>query len=111
MDEQPWPLSARLNVEEWELDVVRMTAARIRTDDRQELESELTLHLLRIKRKHRFRVRHWRAYLKASMHNRAVNWIRDRQRQQSHRVELDAAAKEDEVCARHIIVITRSAPS
>jgi DNA-directed RNA polymerase specialized sigma24 family protein len=88
--------SDQLVVEPWELDLVRMAAARIRTTDREELVSELTLHLLHVKREHKSRVRHWRAYLKASLHNRAVNWIRDRQRQQAGVIELDAAGGEEE---------------
>jgi RNA polymerase sigma factor (sigma-70 family) len=88
--------SDQLVVEPWELGLVRMTAARIRTTDREELVSELTLHLLHVKRKHKSRVRHWRAYLKASLHNRAVNWIRDRQRQQARAIELDVAGGEEE---------------
>jgi DNA-directed RNA polymerase specialized sigma24 family protein len=96
MGEETWPGSTGLNVERWELDLVRMAAARIRTTDREELVSELTLHLLHVKRDHKSRVRHWRAYLKASLHNRAVNWIRDRQRQQAGVIELDAAGGEDE---------------
>src|SRR5438034_10614426 len=86
--------------EPWELELVRMTAARFRTTEREELEADLALHLLRVKRLHRRRVRHWKAYLAAALRNKASNWVRDRQRHERGRADLDAPEGRDESLAR-----------
>jgi DNA-binding PucR family transcriptional regulator len=96
MDKSSCTYSTTLNIERWEQDLVRLTAARIRTTDREELEAELSSHLLHVKRRHRRRVRHWKAYLRTALENRAKNWIRDSQQNSSGMVSLDAPEGSDE---------------
>src|SRR6266566_4132658 len=96
----PKPDSSRVHCELWELELVRMTAARFRTTEREELEADLALHLLRVKRLHRRRVGHWKAYLAAALRNKASNWIRDRQRHGRGRTDLDAPVGGDESLTR-----------
>jgi RNA polymerase sigma factor (sigma-70 family) len=89
-----------LNLELWELELVRRTAARIRTLERDDLESELALHLIRVKRRQRARAHLWKAYLTTALRNKAANWIRDRQRHERSVTHLDASVTNDESMAR-----------
>ena len=99
MDDQK-PDSSKGLCEPWELELVRMTAARFRTTEREELEADLALHLLRVKRLHLAQVGHWRAYLAAALRNKASNWVRDRQRHGRDCVDLDAPLNDDESLTR-----------
>jgi len=94
------PDSITPNLDLWELELVRRTAARIRTFERDDLESELALHLIRVKRRHRANAHHWKAYLTSALRNKAANWIRDRQRHERFVTHLDASAANDEPMAR-----------
>jgi RNA polymerase sigma factor (sigma-70 family) len=104
MDGQQQPDSSRGHCEAWELQLVRMTAARFRTTEREELEAELALHLLRVKRFHRARAEHWKAYLAAALRNKASNWIRDRQRRERDRAHLDVPVSDEESPTRADVV-------
>src|SRR5437773_1399082 len=86
--------------EPWELQLVRMTAARFRTTDRDELEADLALHLLRVKRQHQARAKHWKTYLAAALRNKASNWVRDRQRHERNRAAFDVPFEDEESLAR-----------
>ncbi len=66
----------RERVEDWELDLVRQLTASFRRSDSADLESDLMLHLLALKRQSR-EVENWRAYLRVALRNRARNWLRD----------------------------------
>lgn len=94
------PNPVPLNLELWELELVQRTAARIRTFERDDLESELALHLIHVKRRHRARAHHWKGYLTTALRNKAANWIRNRQRQERHVTHLDASVTNDEPMAR-----------
>src|SRR5919106_3752853 len=77
-----------LNIGHWE-DLVKQTAARIRTPERLELEAELRLHLLRIIRSRKRRVRNWKAFLATALRNKAINWARDWQHRERRTTSLD----------------------
>ena len=66
----------RLQVEPWELGLVKQVAHTYRTD-REELEAELFRRLTEIKVKHQSRAREWKAFLARSLYNAANNFVRD----------------------------------
>jgi DNA-directed RNA polymerase specialized sigma24 family protein len=70
--------------ETWEVGLVERTARGIDTNEREELIAELMLHLLQLKRAHQRRARHWKAFLRTSIRNRALNWVRHLQVQRTH---------------------------
>jgi RNA polymerase sigma factor (sigma-70 family) len=82
-------------IESWELGLVKAAARRIRTTDRDELESELARHLLRLKRHPPSGIRNWRAFVNKALRNKAVNWIRDQQAREERLVALDKLSEED----------------
>jgi DNA-directed RNA polymerase specialized sigma24 family protein len=67
----------RLQVEVWEMEVVKQVAHAYRTDH-EELEAELVARLVDLKIKHRARARDWRAFLARSLYNAAKNFVRDK---------------------------------
>ena len=82
-------------IEPWEMALVKTTAQGIRTTDRDELESELARHLLRLKRHPPSGIQDWKALVKKALRNKAVNWIRDRQAREKRMTTLDESRKED----------------
>jgi RNA polymerase sigma factor (sigma-70 family) len=106
MDEPPKTPPEPLDIEPWEQALVRQAAARIRTTDREELEAELRVHLFRVKRRHKRRARDWRAFLARVLHNKARNWIRDRQHDDRYVTPLtrpEASESEERLIRRHVI--------
>jgi DNA-directed RNA polymerase specialized sigma24 family protein len=91
---QATPLGATF--EPWERELVQLTARRIRTTERDELESELSRHLLRLRDHHPDGIRDWRAFLATSLRNKAVNWIRDQHAREKRLVALDESRKDDD---------------
>jgi RNA polymerase sigma factor (sigma-70 family) len=69
----------RGELEPWERDLVKAAAKAIRTNHRDDLESDLMIHLLRLKRQPPPRIRNWEAFLRTALRNKAKNWIRDQQ--------------------------------
>jgi DNA-directed RNA polymerase specialized sigma24 family protein len=96
MDSGTGQSSSETNIEEWERDLVRLVAARIRTTDREELTAELHRHLLQVKRRHRRRAKYWKAYLRTALENKAKNWIRDREQDNAIMVSGDTETDLDE---------------
>jgi RNA polymerase sigma factor (sigma-70 family) len=66
-------------LEPWEIALVHTVTAAIRTAERDDLESDLAIHLLRIKARWAGKARNWRAFAATALRNKAKNWIRDRQ--------------------------------
>jgi RNA polymerase sigma factor (sigma-70 family) len=69
-----------------------MIARHIDTPDREELNAELMLHLLHVKRTHRHRARHWRGFLRTALRNKALNWVRS---EQTRRARLQPVQQRD----------------
>jgi len=69
--------------------LVRSVAARIRTTDREELESVLAIHLFEIKARFGRTALNWRAFAGTALRNKASNWIRDRQLLSGRLTSLD----------------------
>jgi RNA polymerase sigma factor (sigma-70 family) len=65
-------------IEPWELELLRATAQRFRTPDREELEAELSRKLLQVKSQLLSSIRNWKAYLRTVLRNTAINFVRDR---------------------------------
>ena len=82
-------------LEDWEYMLVRSVAARIRTTEREDLESVLAIHLLEIKTRFGTSARNWRAFATTSLRNKASNWIRDRQLLEGRLVSLEPKGTED----------------
>jgi DNA-directed RNA polymerase specialized sigma24 family protein len=85
----PW------NVEPWESDLIKATARRIRTTERDELEGTLALHTLSLKRRRLRGIRHWEAFLRKALLNKARNWVRDQQAREKRMVALDQPPEPD----------------
>lgn len=81
-------------IEPWEMALVKMTARRIRTTERDDLESELAVHLMRLKRNPSPVIQDWKALVKKALRNKAINWIRDRQAAEKRMTTLDASREE-----------------
>ena len=69
--------SARQAVELWEVQLVRQTAQKIRTRERDDLEAELLRKLMQLKSRKLAGVDNWKAYLRTSLRNAALNYIRE----------------------------------
>ena len=82
-------------LEDWEYALIRSVAARIRTTDRDDLESVLSIHLLRLKARFETTARNWRAFATTALRNKASNWIRDRQLAESRLTPLDRAQSDE----------------
>jgi DNA-directed RNA polymerase specialized sigma24 family protein len=83
-------------IERWELDLVEATAKRIRTMERDELQSELAVHLLRLKRRRALGVRNWPTFLKTALRNKALTWIRNWQNERKRLVSLGQPIEQDD---------------
>ena len=94
---------------QWELKLTRSIAARFRTTERDELEADLALHLLHVRR-HRARAKHWKAYLTAALRNKASNWIRDRKRHERAHADLDAPVDDEQLLTRGDRIVAPDAP-
>jgi DNA-directed RNA polymerase specialized sigma24 family protein len=75
---------------------VKITAQRIRTTERDDLESELARRLLQLKRYPPSRVRNWDAFVAMVLRHKAANWIRDRQTREVRMVALDESREQDD---------------
>jgi hypothetical protein len=84
----------RLQVEGWEMEVVKQVAHAYRTD-REELEAELVRRLVELKIKHQARARDWRAFLARSLYNAANNFVRTRNLRESKMQSLESDDIED----------------
>ena len=80
-------------IQPWESALVKEAARRIRTTERDQLESELSLHVVLLKRRQLRGIRNWAAFLRKALHNKARNWIRDHQARQQKMVSLDEPPK------------------
>ena len=83
-------------LEDGEYALVRSVATRIRTTERDDLESVLAIHLLQLKARFGKTASDWRAFLGTALRNKASNWIRDRQLAESRHRPLDIGRGEDE---------------
>ena len=71
---RPAATPSSVQVEKWEMDVVRSVAWSYRTSpDHEEIEAELFKHLLDLKIKRLTGIRDWRGYLARSLYNAAVS--------------------------------------
>jgi len=77
------------NVESWEREILKSVAQRIDTGERDELEAELLLELLRLKSRSLPRARNPKAFLRSALRNRAVDWIQEQQAEQKRTTSLD----------------------
>ena len=97
---------------QWELALARQIAQSRRTADRDELESDLTLHLAKLQHR-RHDVRDWKAFLITALNRRADNWLRDLRRKGEPLTSLDAPRRvtgEEEVTAFDIVPHSDPAP-
>jgi len=69
---------------------VREVAASFQTTDPAALESDLMLHLLRLKRRPPRGVQNWEALLRTALHNKSAQWIRDHPNVDVESTSLDA---------------------
>ena len=79
----------REGFELWERELVKTIAARIRTTDRDDLESVLAIHLWELKKRFASAARSWKAFARTALRNKAANWIRDRQLAEKRATSLE----------------------
>jgi DNA-directed RNA polymerase specialized sigma24 family protein len=84
----------RVQVEVWEMEVVKQVAHAYRTDY-EELEAELLGRLLELKIKHQAQARKWRAYVARSLYNAANNFVRNKNLRESKMQSLEPDDPED----------------
>jgi len=80
----------RRSIERRDVELVQGVAASFQTTDPAGLESDLMLHLLRLKRHPPRGLRNWEAHLSVALHNKALNWIRDHPSPTQDFTSLDA---------------------
>lgn len=85
-----------VRIESWEVTLVKVAARCIDTRERDELEAELTRHLLRLKSNPPLDIRNWKAFLIVALRNRAGNWIRDQQAQDKRFTSSDQSSGPDD---------------
>jgi DNA-directed RNA polymerase specialized sigma24 family protein len=78
----------RLQVEQWEIDVVKQVARAYQTDY-EELEAELFRCFVLLKTKHLARARDWKSFLARSLYNAANNFVRDKHLRESRTQPLE----------------------
>jgi DNA-directed RNA polymerase specialized sigma24 family protein len=84
----------RVQVEVWEMEVVKQVVHAYRTDH-EELEAELLGRLLELKIKHQAQAHNWRAYLARSLYNAAKNFVRDKDLRESKMIPLKSDDPDD----------------
>jgi DNA-directed RNA polymerase specialized sigma24 family protein len=89
------PESWHPRIEPWELALVKKVAQRFRTQERDELESELARRLLDLKMHLPSGVRDWKAYLAKLLYNKAANWVRDQRAHEARSASLQEPRKEN----------------
>jgi DNA-directed RNA polymerase specialized sigma24 family protein len=84
----------RLQVEAWEIDLVKQVAHAYRSD-REELEAELFRRLTELKVKHKARALDWKSYLARSLYNAANNFVRNQELRESRIQSLEIQHEDD----------------
>ena len=86
---------------DWEVGLVRRIAQQRRTPNHDELESELTFHLARLRRVRRSSaVKDWKAFLITALTRKATTWLKKQSHDSRHLSSLDAPIAEEDVAAR-----------
>jgi RNA polymerase sigma factor (sigma-70 family) len=80
---------------DWEFRLLRAIAKKFGGYDPTELEAALTEHLAKLQPR-QSEVRDWKAFLRTALRRRALNWIRDRRRQQQRETSLDRPRSSDD---------------
>lgn len=84
-------------IESWELELVKKVAKAFRTNELEELESELAKKLLELKLNPPKNVRDWKSYLAKFLYNKASNIIRNWRHRESKFVSFTASAHSDDI--------------
>jgi DNA-directed RNA polymerase specialized sigma24 family protein len=79
------------DLQPWEFKLIQGVAARVNTPDREDLEADLAQKVFLFKRHSRARVRDWKRYLARFLHNKALNWVRNRRTHDKRIISLDSS--------------------
>lgn len=87
-------------IEPWEADLARKVAFRFSGDgDPDEIAAELLEHALRIKKRHKSKVKDWKAYLASSLLNRARKLLKPKKRTLGQVLSLDESFAQEPLAA------------
>jgi RNA polymerase sigma factor (sigma-70 family) len=92
---------------DFERELIRRVARRLRELEQSDLEAELWIKLLKIKSRPRKRVRNRTAYLRTALFRHAKNLLRDRPKTEKRKVSIHEPDEEDSVSITGVVLSYR----
>lgn len=95
-------------LEPWEKRLIKTVAADYRTLDPEDLAADLAWRLLVLKRGRKPTIRNWPAYVRKSLRNKALNWIKKNRSREEKTTSLDATINADDETGNTLVDVLRS---